>query len=231
MSEKLTVSVETPIKELNIGIAPLGLAFAVTDESRLFMDTTPSQSTHIASSNIVDYDFTYSSSIQTEAIDTRPYLNIKLGTILVDDIYKDVKKYRYRFVDFEDSGTSSFSEGDIVLLEGDTSPNANDYQSKVVAASVAQVDKGAYHTLYIFLSHVDNTLIAMSKGYFDLEDSKITNWAPGRTLYIDGYGKFNTIAENVQSQGWVRSVGYCVPNNENKKRIWFEPDKTYIQLK
>jgi len=203
----------------------------VTDESRLFMDTTPSQSTHIASSNIVDYDFTYSSSIQTEAIDTRPYLNIKLGTILVDDIYKDVKKYRYRFVDFEDSGTSSFSEGDIVLLEGDTSPNANDYQSKVVAASVAQVDKGAYHTLYIFLSHVDNTLIAMSKGYFDLEDSKITNWAPGRTLYIDGYGKFNTIAENVQSQGWVRSVGYCVPNNENKKRIWFEPDKTYIQLK
>ena len=89
--------------------------------------------------------------------------------------------------------------------------------------------------LMVFVSYIGTTLILMHKGYVDF-DAKSTDenpnalesWENGRTLYIKG----TQIAINPTSVSgsWARSIGFCMPNIDGKKRIWFESDSTYLTL-
>ena len=69
----------------------------------------------------------------------------------------------------------------------------------------------------------------MHKGYIEIPDNKINSWSVGSTLYLNSDSKLNT-SPTTSSGHWVRSLGFCIPNNENKKIIWFEPDSTYLKL-
>ena len=83
--------------------------------------------------------------------------------------------------------------------------------------------------LFVFISYIGTTLKVMHKGYLEIPDSKINNWSVGSTLYLNN----NNILDIVPATGsgnWVRSLGFCIPNKENKKIIWFEPDSTYLKL-
>ena len=83
----------------------------------------------------------------------------------------------------------------------------------------------------MFYSYSGGNLILLQKGYFDftLESTNFGAWAGGRTLYVNVLGKLDILPTTV-SNHWVKSMGYCIPNTENKKRIWFEPDTTYLKI-
>tara|TARA_R100001443_G_scaffold115055_1_gene132054 strand:+ start:1092 stop:1613 length:522 start_codon:yes stop_codon:yes gene_type:complete len=91
-----------------------------------------------------------------------------------------------------------------------------------------------YHAnkaLFIFVSLTNGNLILMHKGYVDFENTTsgpLNSWVPGESLYVnDG----NISVTSPQTSGsWVKSIGFCMPNTEDKKRIWFESDSTYFTI-
>ena len=96
--------------------------------------------------------------------------------------------------------------------------------------SISDVEAGAKKSLFIFISYDSNErLTVMHKGYFEPDVSKITSWDVGATLYPNDLNKFSTSPTST-SGNWVRSLGFCIPNTQNKKFIWFEPDTTYLKL-
>mgnify|MGYP003126473664 FL=1 len=68
----------------------------------------------------------------------------------------------------------------------------------------------------------------MHKGYIEIPNAKIENWSVGRTIYLNNNNILNINPANNPGT-WVRSLGFCMPNNTNKKFIWFEPDTTYLK--
>jgi hypothetical protein len=46
---------------------------------------------------------------------------------------------------------------------------------------------------------------------------------------LNAAGKLDT-SPSTTSGHWVRSLGFCIPNNQNKKTVWFEPDSTYLKI-
>lgn len=228
MSNQINISVETAKDELTISGFPEGIVFTPGIATNLFVVPTPSSKTVEANSGILDYSVDVSPEDNVNIIKGSPSLSINLGTLPNNDLYQKQSSFRYKFSNFVDSNTSNLEYGDIVSLIEDI--GFNDWNSSCIKVDTRDVYKGAFNSLYIFISHIDNDLILMSKGYFDLEDEKINQWTSGRTLYIDDENKFHITPSEISSGGWVRAVGTCIPNKENKKRIWFEPDSTFIKV-
>jgi len=71
----------------------------------------------------------------------------------------------------------------------------------------------------------------MHKGYVDFADttsSSLNSWVPGENIYIN---EGNISVTSPQTSGhWVKSIGFCMPNIENKNRIWFESDSTFFTI-
>lgn len=131
--------------------------------------------------------------------------------------------FQYTFEDFTLSGT--FEYGDLVYFNH----SSNEYNAALNKADVNNTSKGAFNNLFVFISYIGTTLKVMHKGYLEIPDGKINNWSVGSTLYLNN----NNILDIVPATGggnWVRSLGFCIPNKENKKIIWFEPDSTYLKL-
>ena len=229
MAEPINIIVDTPKEELNISGYPQGVAFSVDRTNNEFVVPTPTDKVLEASSGLLDYDLTVTSTPQAEAINAAGSVNITLGTLPTNDMLETKKTFKHLYKNFVDSGTSSFVQGDVVILTQDLTDSANSWGVKCQKAETSNVDLGAFSSLYIFISHTNNQLILVSQGYVDLPSSKITQWTPGRTLYLDYLNKFNIVPSQIASGGWVRSLGHCVPNTENKKRIWFQPDSTFVK--
>jgi hypothetical protein len=155
-------------------------------------------------------------------------VNINVGETVSSIVPEILSAYKYKFENFDISNPSNFSEGDIVFFK----IGNNNYSSTLEKASVTSLTLGAKHNLFIFMSYdtVSKKLEVMHKGYFEIPDSKITTWSVGSTLYLDSSDKLNIIPTSTSGH-WIRSLGFCIPNNVNKKFIWFEPDTTYLKLK
>lgn len=227
MSDTIQISVENAKANLDISGYPNGVAFEVGVVNSEYVVPAHPNKTISVDDKLLDYDFTVAIPQTSLGLTGSSCLDITLGTLPENELYKDLNKFKYRFENFVDSGTSSLEAGDVVTLVENIDYNAWNCECKKVDTD--DVYTGAFNTIYIFISHEDNDLILMSRGYFDLPDSKISQWTSGRTLYIN-QNNILDITPTGASGAWVRAMGMCIPNTENKKRIWFQPDSTFIQI-
>ncbi len=155
----------------------------------------------------------------------QPDINIAIGEVPSSNTAGVLNAFQYKFQNFEITDPESYEPGMLVSFNG----GSNNYNGNLAAVHTQNI-AFAYQGLWIFVSYSESSkdLVLMQKGYIDLQDDQINNWVIGRTIYFN-QDKFDTTPTTV-SQQWVRSLGYCVPNTENKKRIWFDPDTTYLKL-
>jgi hypothetical protein len=139
---------------------------------------------------------------------------------------------KYSFRNYTQNGMSQFKKGDVVIINESLGTNSFNIEiSKANTGTPEHADK----MLLVFFSYASQTLILMHKGYLDFDnvstessENALESWDVGRTTYMNG----NKISTSPPAQGgnWVKSIGFCMPNNVNKKRIWFESDSTYLVL-
>lgn len=230
MAHDIVVNITNPNQEITISGYPEGIVFNATATSTPYVLAEPTNTTNIiGTSGATSVDVNTYTNTNAEVINIGSQLNVNLGTLFESPLQRDLDGHKYSFPNFVDSGTSNLNFGDIVMLISDLTDNANDWNAKCVAANVSSTDAGAYNSLFVFVSHINNNLIVLGKGFFDLEDSNISQWTAGRTIYLNNNNVLDiTPASN--SGSWIRSLGFCIPNKENKKRILFDPDSTYIKI-
>lgn len=134
---------------------------------------------------------------------------------------------KYLFEGFPSPGV--FEYGDVCVFENQAL-SINPYGVRLVQVNTNQV-LHASKNLFVFVSYENENLILMQKGFIDFEDttsSSLGSWNVGDTLYLKNDKMAITPPQT--SGHFVKSIGFCMPNIENKKRIWFEPDSTYFTI-
>ena len=229
MAHEIEINISNAVEELTILTNPNSYTFNPEVSAYNFVSMEPNNSFNLSvpGENAYSVNSGYPNDVST--INAMPQLCVNLGDLPLDPFLSELQGYKYTFPNFIDSGTSTLSFGDVVYLESDLTNNANEWGSKCKKADVTLVSKGAYSPLFIFISHSGNTLHLLNKGFFDLEASNISQWTAGRTIYLNENNVLDITPTN-GSANWVRSLGFCVPNNSNKKRIWFEADSTYLKI-
>jgi len=151
------------------------------------------------------------------------------GGSLPNGINNSLIELKYSYPAFNQDSLSTYSKGDLVVFKEDTSVTKNAYSTLVEKASTGTIEH-ANKALMIFISYSNGVLTVMHKGYLDFEDTSgpISSWSVGRSLYVNG----SNIGINPSGGAgeWVKSIGFCMPNSDDVKRIWFEPDSTYLIL-
>jgi len=231
MSNTISIGVATPEATIEINTDPVlasnitpklqpGAAFApYPDNDVLIAPQETSFSTEI-------------NSYQESAIGGIAYqqnVNINVGESISSLVPELLTAYVYRFDDFIVPNHAQFTKGDLVFIKQDY--GVNSYNSSLQKVKITSLDGGAKSSLFIFMSYdtVSRDLVVMHKGYFEVPLSNISSWSSGSTIYPDNFSKFAT-NPTTTSGNWIRSLGFCIPNNQNKKFIWFEPDTTYLKL-
>ena len=158
--------------------------------------------------------------------------NIGTGS-LPGNVSESLIEVKYSYTAFNQDNMSIFTSGDVVVFEDNPSAS-NAYGATLLKANTG-VASHASKMLMIFVSYSGSTLILMHKGYIDFDAVSTTespnalgSWTNGRTLYISG--EQIAITPPAVAGNWVKSIGFCMPNLNNKKRIWFESDSTYLTL-
>ena len=134
---------------------------------------------------------------------------------------------KYLFEGFPFPGV--FEYGDVCAFTNSTDSN-NPYSAALVSVHTNQTVY-ASKNLFVFISYENGNLIVMQKGFIDFEDtenSSLDSWIEGDTLYLKNDKMAVTPPQT--SGHFVKSIGFCMPNIENKKRIWFEPDSTFFTI-
>tara|TARA_Y100000361_G_scaffold2203_1_gene1875 strand:+ start:1038 stop:1568 length:531 start_codon:yes stop_codon:yes gene_type:complete len=138
---------------------------------------------------------------------------------------------KYQFSAFPvNSVPSDVAYGDVVCFNGAVDSSLNPYEVALEKASTGN-SLHANKNLFVFVSYNNSNLILMHKGYVDFENTtsaSLNSWIAGEGIYINNG---NISITSPQTSGhWVKSIGFCMPNTENTKRIWFEPDSTYFTI-
>lgn len=138
---------------------------------------------------------------------------------------------KYQFVAFPvGSIPSDVSYGDVVVFNTTVSEDINPYKTQLEKASTSNPEH-ANKNLFIFVQYTGVDLILMHKGYVDFDDTTsgaLNSWVPGENIYINS-GNISVTAPQTSGH-WVKSIGFCMPNIENKNRIWFESDSTFFTI-
>ena len=231
MSEQINISVIGASEVIDISGSPEGYVFTPSTTAGKFLVTEPNNDfSFLPEAGNQSYSINSFIDGTANIINIGAQVNVTLGTIPENTFAKELDGFKYSFPNFVDSGTSSLSFGDVVYLESDVEPTANDWNAKCRKVDSSNINKGAFQALFIFISHENNSLHLINKGYFDLEDSNFSvQWTAGRTIYLNSDNKLDITPTGI-SGSWIRSLGFCVPNKDGKKRIWFEPDSTYIKI-
>tara|TARA_R100001443_G_scaffold110234_1_gene122067 strand:+ start:161 stop:853 length:693 start_codon:yes stop_codon:yes gene_type:complete len=229
MAHEIEINIGNPVEEITILAHPQIYSFSTNASNLNFALLEPNNSYNLSSPGDNGYNINSGYPNDISTINAMPQLCVNLGDIPLNPFITELNGYKYTFPNFVDGGTSSFVFGDVVYLESDLTAGANDWNAKCKKADVTDIAKGAYSSLFIFISHEGNTLHILNKGYFDLENGNITQWTAGRTIYLNATNKFD-ITPTGDSGNWVRSLGFAIPNTQNKKRIWFEADSTYLKI-
>jgi hypothetical protein len=152
-------------------------------------------------------------------------VNIQPGA-LPNGTIESLMELKYAFPNFIQPGIGDdFVKGDLVVFYEDATAT---YGCQLKHSDTSDLDY-APKMLMLFVGYVNGTLTVMHKGYMDYEDdeeSPLANWTAGSTIYASQTG-IDTSPNDV-SANWVKSIGFCFPNVENKRRIWFESDSTYL---
>lgn len=231
MSNEISISVVKASETITIVGEPEGYAFTPSATTGKFMIQQPNNDfSLVTEAGYNSYSVNSFIDNSADIINVGSQVNITLGKEPENVFAKELDGFKYSFPNFVDSGASSLVFGDVVYLESDLEVGANDWNAKCKKVDVSDIYKGAFQALFIFISHENNSLQLMNKGHFDLESSNFsTQWTAGRTIYLNNENKLD-ITPTGNPGGWIRSLGFCLPNKENKKRIWFEPDSTYIKI-
>lgn len=165
----------------------------------------------------------------------QPDIDIQVGTATNSIVSQLLNSFRYIFPNFpSEEIEDGLTEGEIcyfdddVLLAGSQS-TFSVYNCSLKHANVTQLSRGAKSNLFIYIGHTNGDLTLLHKGYYDMTSDLMPVWSPGKTIYLNNENKLNT-SPTATSGHWVRSLGFCIPNTENKKRVWFEPDSTYLRI-
>ena len=231
MAHEITVNVSTPTEELTISGYPDGVVITDVSAASPYVVAEPSNTLNVlgeSCATIVTAN-TYADN-SADVINIGAQLNVTIGTLFESPITSELDGFKYAYPNFVDAGTSSLVFGDVVFLKSDLSDTANEWGALCRKADVNSIDDGAYNNLFIFISHSHNDkLVVLQKGFFDLDNANISQWTAGRALYLNNNNVLD-ITPTSNGGNWVRSLGFCVPNNNNKKRVWFDPDSTYIKI-
>tara|TARA_B110000091_G_scaffold164440_1_gene175655 strand:+ start:39901 stop:40596 length:696 start_codon:yes stop_codon:yes gene_type:complete len=227
----VTISHSTPTAEVSIIAQKQGAAIIPTSSFVASFKPEPN-SEYMISPVSVDPSLSIDSGSAvavTGGIDAYSSVNISLGVQPFNNTANSMSGFIYTFSGFHVENIEDFSVGDFVVFNASIDPIHDSYKSKLYKADTSSMDRGA--TTNIFILKVINAggISVMHKGFHDYEllDSIIEEWIPGQTLYSNNEGL--SINPPTASSSWIRSVGFCVPNIDDKKRIWFEPDSTYIK--
>lgn len=231
MSNEISISVVKASEAITIVGEPEGYAFTPSTTTGKFLVAEPNNDfSFTPEAGYNSYGINTFTDSSASIINVGSQVNITLGKEPENVFAKELDGFKYSFPNFVDSDTSTLSFGDVVYLESDLDSSANDWNAKCKKVDVSDINKGAFQALFIFISHQNNSLHLISKGFFDLEDVNFSpQWTAGRTIYLNSDNKLDITPSGVPG-GWVRSLGFCIPNKDNKKRIWFEPDSTYIKM-
>jgi len=224
-----TISIGVASAEASIGINPDPIT-AYNFIGNLAADTsfTPSPYNDIL---ITPETGSYTTDVATTqespigGITYQQAVNVQVGSPSGSIVPQLLTAYKYKFENYTLPNSEDFSLGDVVFF----SSGSNEYNTTLYRADVSITAFGAFNNLFIFISYTGTTLEVMHKGYLEIPDSKIESWAVGSTLYLNASNKLHN-NPTTSSGHWVRSLGFCVPNNVNKKYIWFEPDSTYLKI-
>tara|TARA_R100000278_G_C5408088_1_gene142050 strand:- start:1 stop:531 length:531 start_codon:yes stop_codon:yes gene_type:complete len=138
---------------------------------------------------------------------------------------------KYQFSGFPvGSMDADVNYGDVVVFNTSVPTDLNPYGTALEKASTSNPEH-ANKNLFIFVNYTDSNLILMHKGYVDFEDttsSSLNSWIAGENIYINN-GNISITAPQTSGH-WVKSIGFCMPNIENKNRIWFESDSTFFTI-
>ena len=163
-------------------------------------------------------------------------VNISLGAPSNTLVPELLNAYLFKFPGFSFSGSdSSIEEGDLVYFRPNSGviPGVDSFRCTLQKINVSNPQAGAFSQIFYFKDYDENSqlLRVFAKGYIEVPDSKLASWQTGRTLYAFNDNLFS-IVPTTRKGDWVRSLGFCVPNlNNNKKLVWFDPDTTHIKLR
>jgi hypothetical protein len=161
----------------------------------------------------------------------QPDINVQVGASTNSIVAQLLNSFRYDFPNWtsntETINDTNFPTACVIHIKDGNS--SSPYGCTIEKADTSTLDKGAKTNLFIYLSHTNDVLNVIHKGYYDMPTDLIDNWSAGKTIYLNALGKLDT-TPSVTSGHWVRSLGFCIPNTEDKKRVWFEPDSTYLKI-
>lgn len=235
MPEAINISITNP-KTLTINGYPDGFAIMPKAGYTRFFAPEPNNdyAFSTASPEVLDITNAISSYDGVGSFDCSGALNVTLGTLPYSTFASELDGFKFQFKDFElqEATYSQLTIGDLIYFKSVV--NGNAYNSTIEKANTQNINQGAKYGLFIYLGYNINAKIvyAMSKGYFDYElsDTRFATWSAGKTIYLDNNNRINVIPAT-SSNAWVKSLGLCIPNKENKKRIWFDPDSTYLKIR
>jgi len=234
MAHEIGITISTPTKEVNITTDTLSHAIAPMAATQDFFEPRPDNSysfTHVAPETYSVTNTTGTGNIG--GFDLAGAVNVTIGALPYSQMAKELEGFKYVFPNF--TGTllpNEYNAGDVVCFQKDVSENKNAYGSKLVLAQSHEMGKGAQNNLFLFLRFNGDDLHLLHKGYFDFEEDadNFDAWEAGRTIYLNGSSLLSTTPSS-QSGSWVKSLGFCIPNTDSKKRIWFESDSTYLKIR
>jgi len=232
MAENISISISQP-ESMTINGYPDGFAIIPTAGHTTFFNPEPSNNYAFSTTDPEILNVTNSvSSFSVGSFDISGAMNVTLGTLPYSTLASELDGFKYKFDNFvmTESDVALFSVGDIVYFKDQI--DYNTYNTKLKKALTSEID-GARSGLLIFLGYsASNSLMVMSKGYFDYEqeDDRCVNWSSGRTIYLNDLSNID-ITPSSLSTYWVKSLGTCIPNTANKNRIWFDPDSTYLKIR
>jgi len=105
------------------------------------------------------------------------------------------------------------SAGDLVSID----------DTNIFKASTDTPESGSNSVLGIYLGNQQ----ILYRGFYTLIASSINGtWFPGQILYAWTDGKISTVPPDTIDY-WVRSVGFCYPNDNSELKIYFDPETNF----
>jgi hypothetical protein len=223
-----TITPSVADKTINIEVTPAHAITPSTSNSTSIQPSPDATAEITPSSTSFTPDISAASAATTiGGITVQPDINVNVGVATMTSTPFVLNSFEYTFDDFVITNPDNYSQGDIVFFT--TGDNA--YDSDLGQINTSTLNLGAYNNLWLFISYTGGNLVLMQKGYFDFtsESANFGTWEAGRTIYLNASGQLD-ITPSTTSGHWVKSLGYCIPNKENKYRVWFEADTTYLKI-
>lgn len=163
--------------------------------------------------------------MQTIAINSA---GVGLGS-LPNGATESLIEIKYDFDSFT-SLNASLQKGDACVFHSTTQGVGGSYENTSLSKADTNTANNSTKNIFIFISYANSIVTLMHKGYVEYENLNegLQSWQAGDTLYMNG-NKISLTPPQT-SNNWVKSIGFCFPNINNKLLIWFEPDSTVFTI-